>query len=301
MRFFKREAKDTAPEQGGTSDSRRDALAALADVVARAADGDLETRVPHLGDEPELEEVRAGVNRLLDVMDAFVRESHAALSAAADGHYYRRFLTQGMPGTFGDAAQRIDDGRASMQRNAERLAEQVAARAEFAATAIESSAQVTNDLVDVSASTHQLAASTSAAVAEAREALARVRALEESSAATREAVDIISRVAGQTRMLALNATIEASRAGEAGKGFAVVASEVRALADETAASVRRIGQQMETAASASTDTAAAIDRISDLVEEMNQQVEVIAAATGEGSNLSWMASSLRDQIGRFAA
>ncbi len=272
----------------------------FAEVVARAAEGDLEVRVPPLGDTPELESLRGSVNRLLDVVDAFVRESQAALAAAAEGRFHRRFLTQGMPGAFREAAARIDAGRASMQENAERLAEQVTARTEFASSAIEASAQVTVDLSEVADSTAGLAASTSTAVSRAQDALETVRQLEESSAATSEAVALISKVTAQTRMLALNATIEAARAGDAGRGFAVVAHEVRTLADETARSATSIGRQMDAAIAAAADAARAIDAIAALIDEMDERVGVIAAATGEGSNLSWMANSLREQIGQFA-
>src|SRR5690606_41385384 len=47
----------------------------VGDVVATAAEGDLEVRVPALDGGPEVQRLRTGVNRLLDVMDAFVRES----------------------------------------------------------------------------------------------------------------------------------------------------------------------------------------------------------------------------------
>ena len=281
-------------------DQQRAAISALAAVVARAAEGDLEARAPHLGDHPELEVLRGGVNRLLDVVDAFVRESQATLTAAAEGRYHRRFLQQGMPGAMREGAAQIDAGRASMQEWSAKLAAQVAARAEFAETAMAASERVTADLGEVGESTAQLVTSTAAAVTEAREARTTMHQLEKSSAATSEAVALISKVAAQTRMLALNATIEAARAGEAGRGFAVVAHEVRSLADETASSASTIGAQMETAIDAAGDAATAIDRIAELIGEMGEQADVIATATGDGSNLSWMARSLHEQIGQFA-
>ena len=92
-------------KRGGTSilkrggDSSRPAesgreLAILAEVCNRVASGDLEARVPNLGAAPGAEAARTAVNRLLDVTDAYVRESGAALAAAAAGRYHRRFLAR---------------------------------------------------------------------------------------------------------------------------------------------------------------------------------------------------------------
>mgnify|MGYP000938347404 CR=1 FL=1 len=52
--------------------------------------------------------------------------------------------------------------------------------------------------------------------------------------------EVITSIAGQTKLLALNAAIEAARAGEQGKGFAVVAEEVRKLAEESEAAAKEI-------------------------------------------------------------
>ena len=69
---------------------------------------------------------------------------------------------------------------------------------------------------------------------------AAVEKLYEGSKNIAEINELITSIAGQTKLLALNAAIEAARAGEQGKGFAVVADEVRKLAEQSEQAAQEI-------------------------------------------------------------
>ncbi len=88
-------------------------------VCARAADGELEARVVDIGAFGELQGFLVSINRLLDLTDAYVRESGASLEYASQQKYYRPFLLRGMRGDFRRGAATINTARESMQRRSE--------------------------------------------------------------------------------------------------------------------------------------------------------------------------------------
>src|SRR4051812_35764557 len=109
-----------------------DTLVLITDVCRRAAAGDFEARLPSLGDSAEAVAARQALNGMLDKTDSFVREAGAALTAAAEGRFHRRFLPRGMQGAFRDAAARIAESTEEMSRSAGQLAEAARSRAALA-------------------------------------------------------------------------------------------------------------------------------------------------------------------------
>ncbi|GAA2612200.1 methyl-accepting chemotaxis protein [Paractinoplanes durhamensis] len=281
-------------------------MLAIADVCRRAAAGDLEARLPSVGETDAAIECRTALNDLLDVIDAFVREAGAASAAAAEGRFHRRFLTPGMRGRFRSAASQISDSIDEMFRSAERLAAATDARLaladELEHAVLRVSEQVATAATEMGASANGLADFARTAVTEAEHGMETVHSLRTAADQILTAVDLINQVAKQTRLLALNATIEAARAGEAGLGFSVVAGEVKTLADETSGSSGEIMGQVTKVQDAAAGAVHVLETVTESIREMSGLTNGIATAI-EGSHdmdgLSQLAEVLRSEVSRF--
>ncbi|MGY1811540.1 methyl-accepting chemotaxis protein [Blastococcus sp. SYSU D00820] len=289
----------------------RATVAQVVQTCEAAARGDLEARaMPVAGSAeiPELVALQHAVNRSLDVGDAFVRESRAALASAAEGRFHRRLLGTGLSGAYRQAADDINAARDAMRDTSGRVTEARAARLrladEFESVVLAMSEQVAAAATELSATAAGLTSAGTATTAEVEGAQRTIGSLTRSSQEIREIIALIDAIAAQTRLLALNATIEAARAGEAGKGFAVVASEVKDLADQTGRATERVTAQVEQIGSACEDVAAGMSSVGGTVSEMNGLVDGIAAAVdgtsaaelgGGSAGLSQMAERLRSE------
>ncbi|MEJ5912999.1 methyl-accepting chemotaxis protein [Pseudokineococcus sp. 1T1Z-3] len=275
--------------------------------------GDLERRAVPVaaakavtGDQ--LHGLRDDVNGLLDVVDAFVRESSASLTAAAHGRFHRRFLRRGLHGAFHDAAITIDAGRATVARATQEVAAAGTARAqlasEFEASAVSTTGEVGEATRVLSEAAREVAACSREAAEQAEAARSTMAELVSSSDHIREVVALIDGIASQTRLLALNATIEAARAGAAGNGFAVVAAEVKDLADQTARATEQVTKQVHDVQAATMSAADVVTRISgavatagDLVTEMSCSIDGgRSAQVGQVRGLAATAEQLREQV-----
>ncbi|RBY92055.1 chemotaxis protein [Blastococcus sp. TBT05-19] len=296
----------------------REFVGQLTKACEAASRGDLEVRsrlAPAAEAVPELTGLHNALNRVLDVSDAFVRESSAALSSAAEGRFHRKLLTTGLLGSFRRSAVDINDARDAMQEADGRVAEAQTSRLrladEFESVVLSMSEQVATAATELSASASGLTAAASAASTEVGTARDTITLLTRSSTEIKEIIALIDSVAAQTRLLALNATIEAARAGEAGKGFAVVASEVKDLADQTGRATERVTTQVEQIRQASENVADVMSNVGGTVDEMNGLVDGIAAAvdgsaslnlgSDDVTGLSRMAEKLRSEAIGFLA
>jgi len=302
-----RRTRPDASAAGAAPDHDR-TLEMIAEVCRAAAAGDLEARLPSIGDSAPATAARTALNGLLDNTDAFVREAGAALEAAAEGRFHRRFLTRGMQGAFRNAAKQISQSSEAMSVSAGRVAEAARSRLaladELESAVLTVSEQVATAATEMGASANGLADFAREAVTDAERGLDTVTSLRTASDQIRHAVDLINQVASQTRLLALNATIEAARAGEAGRGFSVVAGEVKTLANETSSSSEEIMGQVNTVQQAAADAVGVLEAVTGSIREMSGLVDGIASAVDGGhdsgtTGLSQLAEVLRSEVHRF--
>jgi len=107
------------------------------EVLRAAARGDLESRLGcegHAEPPPEsaASELFAAVDDALDMIDAYVRESRAALAHASQGQFYRRVVLTGMPGSYRQSAQVINGASHAMEEKSRELSQAGTRRVELA-------------------------------------------------------------------------------------------------------------------------------------------------------------------------
>lgn len=105
--------------------------------------------------------------------------------------------------------------------------------------------------------------------------------LADSTASIGDTVNVIGRIAGQTRMLSLNARIEAARAGDAGRSFSVVAEEVKLLSARTGEATGAINAMIGEVRDEVGRAGALIDRSLDRFGEAGAMALLVADASDE--------------------
>ncbi len=204
-------------------------------VCRGASRGNLESRILRIDGDSELAELLHSINRLLDMTDAFVRESTASLEYASRGRFFRRVLLNGMLGSFRKASRSINGATKQMDTKTKDLAAAEARRQKLA--------EDFGTTLDV--------------VSNLAEATQRIGGFSK----------VIKSIADQTNLLALNAAIEAARVGEAGRGFAVVAGEVKRLSQQASEATKSIETQLGSIQDATDDTVASINQVRSMLAE----------------------------------
>ena len=265
------ESSRRAAERARIEAEQKQALNALADVLAKLADGNLE--------EGMREDLSA------DFVEMAFTYNHA-VEALRETLTDVRYTAEEIKGGTGNLAMSADD---------------LARRTEQQAAALEESSRALHRLSDVVRSTAERARQTATSVNETQayatqsgevvaKAVGAMSEINRSSEKIATIIGVIDEIAFQTNLLALNAGVEAARAGEAGRGFAVVAQEVRELAQRCANAAKEIkglisasAAQVQNGVHLVEQTGAALSEIISHVTGVQRLVADISSATTEQS------------------
>ena len=153
------------------------------------------------------------------------------------------------------------------------------------------------DIIDASITTTD--AATAAVVEQARQAERVINSLEQSLRRVATTADLVTGIAGQTRLLALNATIEAARAGDLGQGFTVVADEVKELATNTARSTEQITETINDLERETAEMARTITTMIEGIASVGDAANSLRAVTADQDNLvNELSGQMNDTLGR---
>lgn len=211
------------------------ALKKIADVSDKATRGDFDARIVKLSERGSLEKLADSVNNLIDITDAFVRETRHSMEIVSEGHYYRKVIEKGLPGYFRLSAAALNRVTASTESKVAAFHD-YADRFEANAKAIVNKvAGASNHLQMSSRSMQESAEATSLQVEEASQASSRSSGNVQTVASAAEeltaSITEISQRVSQASNVASAAEMEASKTNQSIQELADVAQKVGEVVD----------------------------------------------------------------------
>jgi methyl-accepting chemotaxis protein len=269
----------------------------VATVCAQAFKGDLEARVLGARDGGDLGRAQKSVNDMLDIVDAFVRESAASMEYVSRGKTFRKVLTRGLPGSFRNGAVVINAGTDAMDRRVRALAvtaqkfgdsmDKVAKSLSEAAGALSAdadsaaaAAEETSRQATAVASASEEASTNVQTVASAAEELSAsiteiTRQVSRSSASTSQAVADAQHTDAQIKGLAE----AAQKIGDVLKLISAIASQTNLLALNATIEAARAGEAGKGFAVVASEVKNLANQTARATEEISSKITEMQSAT----------------------
>ena len=277
----------------------------LSTAVGLIANGDLTHKLPASDRADEIGFLQDSCSKMMTTLRKMVKDTSDAaeqVSAASEeltaSANQTAHASQSAAESVVDIAERAsqqhdivevtNEVAQNMGRQAEEIARAVVSSTEVAETTSEATREGREVLKQAVAGVDSLAANS-------RQVGDAVQKLYDGSKSIAEINELITSIAGQTKLLALNAAIEAARAGEQGKGFAVVADEVRKLAEQSEQAAQEISTVIGKNAAQIED---AFTLMKEQDREVKESVEEVGAADEKFASIAESIRSLIDQVGK---
>lgn len=224
------------------------AFAKAEEVCHEVAAGNLEARITEIEGFGDMDGFLNSINDVLDLTDAFVRESGASLEYASQGKYFRPFLETGMLGDYGRGASLINQARDAMQEMEKSAASariQVADELEQAVASVIGNIAATAEEMNTAAqemtseatAAHQQSVSVASAAEQSNTSTQTVAAsTEQLSASIQEISSQISNSAAATQQIVATVTEAKTSVGqlkEAGEEVDKVSEFIQRIANQT--------------------------------------------------------------------
>lgn len=282
-------------------------------IAASAAKGDLTRRIKQEGKQGFYKDLGEAINSLVGQCEAIIGDASNVMSAIASGDLTRKIETRyegsfqklkedinSTVGKLTDIVLDIKSSSGQVRVGAEEITlgnANLSHRTEQQAAALEETSSTMNEINSTTEQTShnareadQLAKGAAGTAVRGKkvvtEAVAAVKAIEDSSKQMANIISVIDEIAFQTNLLALNASVEAARAGEQGRGFAVVADEVRTLASRSAKAASEIKSLIEDSMVKVDQGTKSVHNSGEVLEEIVESINKVAIIVGEISNAS---------------
>jgi methyl-accepting chemotaxis protein len=300
----------------------------VSEVCQQASHGNLEARVLGARDGGDLGSLQAAVNNMLDIVDAFVRESSASMEYVSRGKCFRKVLTRGLPGSFQSGATVMNAATDVMDRRVHEIASVaqgfgvsmngVATTLAAAATALHS------DAITMASAAEETSRQATAVAAASEEASVNVQTVASAAEELSTSISEISRQVARSTTSTSQAVDEANRTNiqitglaQAAQGIGDVVKLINNIAGQTnllalnatieAARAGEAGKGFSIVASEvkslANQTAKATEEISSKIAEMQtstdqsvKAVQAIGKTIGEINEVSTnIASAVEEQ------
>ena len=277
----------------------------LSETLSFIAKGDLTHKVPASDRVDEIGVLQKSSGEMVDSLRKMVEDtSQAAEQVSAASQELTASANQTANASQSAAEAVVDIAERASQQNdivevTNEVAQNMGRQTEEIAEAVGTSTKVAEQTAEVTREGREVLKKAVTGVdslaANSRQVGDAVQKLYDGSKSIAEINELITSIAGQTKLLALNAAIEAARAGEQGKGFAVVADEVRKLAEQSEQAAQEISTVIGKNATQIED-AFTLTKAQD--QEVKKSVEEVGAADEKFASIAESIRSLIDQVGK---